>query len=183
MSCSSTLSISQYSELRSRKSTMVPRVSETQEEERILELSDYTRTSLKMPSAIDTSNDHENFTGTLTDPALSQSNPSVETSFTEDSHRINEGYDVEGEYFDSEKENDQQPLLNGESERVPEIRLVGGIEVQNELSDTRTILLQSEENETSLSILLQILLPYLIAGFGMVGAGMVLDVVQVSKQF
>ncbi|XP_076447863.1 solute carrier family 41 member 1-like isoform X2 [Babylonia areolata] len=47
----------------------------------------------------------------------------------------------------------------------------------------RALLEAEEEKETSLSILLQVLLPYLISGFGMVGAGMVLDVVQHSAVF
>ena len=40
-----------------------------------------------------------------------------------------------------------------------------------------------EEEETWLSIMLQVLLPYIIAGFGMVAAGMVLDLVQVGLTF
>lgn len=41
-------------------------------------------------------------------------------------------------------------------------------------------LLQSlSGNESSLSIISQVTLPFIIAGFGMVGAGMVLDIVQV----
>lgn len=35
-------------------------------------------------------------------------------------------------------------------------------------------------SETYLSIAIQVFIPFLIAGFGMVGAGLVLDVVQVS---
>ena len=41
-----------------------------------------------------------------------------------------------------------------------------------------SVIEQSEE--TSLSIILQVTLPYIIAGFGMVLAGMVLDIVQVG---
>ena len=37
-----------------------------------------------------------------------------------------------------------------------------------------------QPEETSLSIILQVTLPYIIAGFGMVLAGMVLDIVQVG---
>ena len=36
-----------------------------------------------------------------------------------------------------------------------------------------------ENNEASWQIAIQVFFPYLIAGFGMVGAGMVLDIVQV----
>lgn len=35
------------------------------------------------------------------------------------------------------------------------------------------------EDESSLSILMQVMLPFLVAGLGMVGAGLVLDLVQV----
>lgn len=38
-----------------------------------------------------------------------------------------------------------------------------------------------EKDENSFSIALQVFIPYIIAGFGTVGAGMVLDVVQVRK--
>ena len=39
---------------------------------------------------------------------------------------------------------------------------------------------KTEEDETSCSIGMQVVLPYIVAGFGMVAAGIVLDVVQVS---
>jgi solute carrier family 41 len=38
---------------------------------------------------------------------------------------------------------------------------------------------QQEENETVWSISVQVFIPFLVAGLGMVGAGLVLDVVQV----
>lgn len=38
----------------------------------------------------------------------------------------------------------------------------------------------AHQSETYLSIAIQVFIPFLIAGFGMVGAGLVLDVVQVS---
>lgn len=38
----------------------------------------------------------------------------------------------------------------------------------------------ARHSETYLSITVQVFIPFLIAGFGMVGAGLVLDVVQVS---
>jgi hypothetical protein len=38
----------------------------------------------------------------------------------------------------------------------------------------------TRHSETYLSITVQVFIPFLIAGFGMVGAGLVLDVVQVS---
>lgn len=38
----------------------------------------------------------------------------------------------------------------------------------------------AHHSETYLSIAIQVFIPFLIAGFGMVGAGLVLDVVQVS---
>lgn len=39
---------------------------------------------------------------------------------------------------------------------------------------------QVEKGESSLAIALQVFFPYIIAGFGTVGAGMVLDIVQVK---
>lgn len=39
----------------------------------------------------------------------------------------------------------------------------------------------SESDESALSICLQVFIPFIIAGFGTVGAGMVLDIVQVSQ--
>ena len=48
--------------------------------------------------------------------------------------------------------------------------------------DTTRVMLK-ESSETSLQICLQVTLPYIIAGFGMVAAGMVLDIVQVSALF
>ena len=39
---------------------------------------------------------------------------------------------------------------------------------------------KTEEDETSCSIGMQVVLPHIVAGFGMVAAGIVLDVVQVS---
>lgn len=39
----------------------------------------------------------------------------------------------------------------------------------------------AHQSETYLSIAIQVFIPFLIAGFGMVGAGLVLDVVQVSS--
>jgi hypothetical protein len=74
---------------------------------------------------------------------------------------------------------DRRPLLTGG--RGVAVTRVGNVTVENEMADEVAVLQVAEESETSLSIMLQVLLPYLIAGFGMVGAGMVLDVVQVGK--
>ena len=52
--------------------------------------------------------------------------------------------------------------------------------ISDEEPDSSVSLVEHEE-ETSLSICLQVTLPYIIAGFGMVLAGMVLDVVQVCS--
>lgn len=38
-----------------------------------------------------------------------------------------------------------------------------------------------EDSESSLAILMQVMVPFLVAGLGMVGAGLVLDLVQVSE--
>lgn len=62
-----------------------------------------------------------------------------------------------------------QPLLSEESPSDGETR-VKESEVQ-----------LKEKDEGSFSIALQVFIPYIIAGFGTVGAGMVLDVVQVRK--
>lgn len=46
--------------------------------------------------------------------------------------------------------------------------------------EVSTAIMVKESSETSLQICMQVTLPYIIAGFGMVAAGMVLDIVQVS---
>lgn len=52
-----------------------------------------------------------------------------------------------------------------------------------EIDDTTvlvtTVGMKNEESETAVSIAVQVFIPYLIAGFGTVGAGLVLDTVQV----
>ena len=50
---------------------------------------------------------------------------------------------------------------------------------RDSMEDTATEV-QKLQDESALSIALQVFLPYIVAGFGTVGAGMVLDVVQVS---
>lgn len=63
-----------------------------------------------------------------------------------------------------------QPLLSEESPSDGETRVK---ESQVKLK---------EKDESSFMIALQVFIPYIIAGFGTVGAGMVLDVVQVISQ-
>lgn len=46
--------------------------------------------------------------------------------------------------------------------------------------ETRIYEAAAENKETYFSIAIQVFIPFLIAGFGMVGAGLVLDVVQVK---
>ena len=80
------------------------------------------------------------------------------------------GDDEEAEYSFIENGADSEPLLRSSSEdlgREPEI----------------TIIMDEPPEETSLSICLQVTLPYIIAGMGMVMAGMVLDVVQVGLKW
>ena len=72
----------------------------------------------------------------------------------------------EAEYSFIENAADSQPLLGSGSDDLEEPEV--------------TILMDEHVEETSLSICLQVTLPYIIAGFGMVLAGMVLDVVQVG---
>ncbi|KAJ8301508.1 hypothetical protein KUTeg_020495 [Tegillarca granosa] len=75
------------------------------------------------------------------------------------------GAEEEETLFD--RTSDTQPLLGGESS--------GDDEVKIETEDLKTII---EKSESSFAIALQVFFPYIIAGFGTVGAGMVLDVVQ-----
>lgn len=79
------------------------------------------------------------------------------------------GAEEEETLFD--RTSDTQPLLGGESSGDDEIKI--------ETEDIKTVV---EKSESSFSIALQVFFPYIIAGFGTVGAGMVLDVVQVSVQ-
>lgn len=48
--------------------------------------------------------------------------------------------------------------------------------------ETRIFEPNSENKETYFSIAIQVFIPFLIAGFGMVGAGLVLDLVQVRSK-
>lgn len=68
-----------------------------------------------------------------------------------------------------EQTSQTKPLLSEESPSDGETRVK---ESQVQLK---------EKDENSFSIALQVFIPYIIAGFGTVGAGMVLDVVQVRK--
>ena len=85
----------------------------------------------------------------------------------------NIGHDGGGDQWIDTKETsfinnnaDTRPLLDSDSDS----------------EDTTRVMLK-ESSETSLQICLQVTLPYIIAGFGMVAAGMVLDIVQVSALF
>ncbi|XP_065314054.1 solute carrier family 41 member 1-like isoform X2 [Gordionus sp. m RMFG-2023] len=69
-----------------------------------------------------------------------------------------------------EKNVDPKNVDNGNSNKYPK-------EIASN-HDCQTNFEPFEDNETSWSIALQICIPYLIAGFGTVGAGMVLDIVQ-----
>ena len=70
-----------------------------------------------------------------------------------------------------------KPLLGSESSSSEEELGIPDPKVQ----DLGTAF--KEPEEASWQIALQVFFPYLIAGLGMVGAGMVLDVVQVSGDF
>lgn len=73
-------------------------------------------------------------------------------------------------------------LVNSSLENVG----VGGDNDNNRLPDvvaeTKIFEPDSQSKETYFSIAIQVFIPFLIAGFGMVGAGLVLDVVQVGTQ-
>jgi solute carrier family 41 len=69
----------------------------------------------------------------------------------------------------SYNDQDTTPLLVDEETTIRDRDKDDGVEIEVQQAE-----------ETSLTIALQIFLPYIIAGFGMVGAGMVLDTVQVS---
>lgn len=63
------------------------------------------------------------------------------------------------------------PLLSSQDDDIDGDLIVN----KDEASEVKTV---SEEDESALSIGLQVFIPYIIAGFGTVGAGMVLDIVQ-----
>ena len=87
---------------------------------------------------------------------------------------------TEGSRMESDKSDDEEDdglTGTGSVDRQP--LLSGGNDEEETEEGAQEEMMEEEEKETYLSILLQVLVPYLIAGFGMVGAGMVLDVVQV----
>ena len=80
---------------------------------------------------------------------------------------------------------DQSELPNGR-ESITELTSIR--ESDDEDADLEPLIEREDEepdvkfqpaDETSLTIALQVFLPYIIAGLGMVGAGIVLDIVQV----
>ena len=172
-------------QLRSRKPKMVPRVSQTEEESQrsgceMVELSNFN-----IPAAVLTGGEHsltktlidpgglgaggdQGATGLLVDPSLPCNGHTVDEKIAGDGDSAKQESDNED--GDGGDDNGRQPLLP--------LRGEGGDEAEDEV-----VVVVEQEKETSLSIMLQVLLPYLIAGFGMVGAGMVLDVVQVLRSF
>lgn len=185
--------VSETPQLRSRKSKMVPRVNDPH-----IEMSTHGEAvEMNRLNSLLLSGAAQNLTKTLIVPGVSESRdltdannvlsdplsltpPSCNGETVETRLLENTG-ECSGEEECEADDGDHVPLLlegrmndRGRSEDV---------EVENEFEDAVRVWEVSEENETSLSILLQILLPYLIAGFGMVGAGMVLDVVQHSPVF
>lgn len=99
------------------------------------------------------------------------------TSLLRNGHAVEKQVTDSTELDSDDTAGDRRPLLasdrRGSNDREVEI-------VQATASAT---LRSYEDSETSLAIMLQVLLPYIIAGFGTVGAGMVLDVVQHSLVF
>lgn len=68
----------------------------------------------------------------------------------------------------------------GVGKRLPDVVVETKILPGNGIIHDGPILLQDpQKEETYFSIAIQVFIPFLIAGFGMVGAGLVLDVVQV----
>ncbi|KAB7502558.1 Solute carrier family 41 member 1 [Armadillidium nasatum] len=92
---------------------------------------------------------------------------------------------------------DQLELIEFEIPTKKKVKKKGRIEegdglfeeqVEEEHSEDDTALIRkrattSETKETSLSVLIQVMIPFLVAGLGMVGAGLVLDIVQHWKVF
>lgn len=81
--------------------------------------------------------------------------------------------------FSSEIENDMELTLvvssneNDDNGRLPDVVVVAKVPDEDEEPETNQI------QETYLSIAIQVFIPFLIAGFGMVCAGLVLDKIQV----
>ena len=167
-------------QLRSRKSKMVPRVSHTQEESQLSGIEMVELSNVSNPAVILAGGEHnltrtlidpggldaggnQGATGVLVDPSVPCNGHAVDEKLSEDGGAKQESDDEDGDAGD---DNGRQPLLPARGE--------GRGEIEDEV-----VVVVEQEKETSLSIMLQVLLPYLIAGFGMVGAGMVLDVVQV----
>lgn len=73
-----------------------------------------------------------------------------------------------------------EPLLNRESDTNSENEINTFTETDTTTRDHVTEFIVKEQDEASWQIALQVFLPYLVAGLGMVGAGLVLDNVQVS---
>lgn len=57
---------------------------------------------------------------------------------------------------------------------------VDGTRLPDVVVETKLYESNDQSKETYLSIAIQVFIPFLIAGFGMVGAGLVLDLVQVT---
>lgn len=70
----------------------------------------------------------------------------------------------------------EMTLVNSSLENIDNSRL------PDVVAETKIYESDTETHETYLAIAIQVFIPFLIAGFGMVGAGLVLDLVQVKKQ-
>ncbi|KAH3819941.1 hypothetical protein DPMN_121685 [Dreissena polymorpha] len=88
----------------------------------------------------------------------------------------------------SEKSEKEESFRDGDTEETSFIN--GNADTQPLIVDDsfdddigKVIVKLEDSSETSLQIILQVSFPYLIAGFGMVAAGMVLDAVQVLYCF
>ena len=156
---------------------MVPRVSQTQEESQISRCEMVELSNFNIPAAVLTGGEHsltrtlidpgglgaggdQGATGVLVDPSLPCNGHTVDEKIAGDGDSAKQESDNED--GDGGDDNGRQPLLP--------LRGEDGAEAEDEV-----VVVVEQEKETSLSIMLQVLLPYLIAGFGMVGAGMVLD--------
>ncbi|KAK7499903.1 hypothetical protein BaRGS_00008751 [Batillaria attramentaria] len=181
---------SSLSKLRSRKSRMVPRATAASESE-IMERqreememmeqswrnqSSFSTSSSSVPDPLDeVDSEVASDIRTLIDPGFSVRNGhATEIGAQEASNRSTDA-DSAGSEEDGISDSDRQPLLSAARAAPDDVEVEG--------PDAVVVLQQLEENETSLAIMLQVLFPYIIAGFGTVGAGMVLDVVQHSPVF
>lgn len=173
-------------QLRSRKSTMVPRVSQmshhSSQAVELKEIGDHHvspwETGLDLGSSFTVS---QSMISTFRETGIAENGNvmnGLDSERTSHESVEDSNYGVGEDDEDDFKDDEERQLLPSEQHSEHQ-----DVVVENELRDQEVLVREAEEKESSLGIMLQILVPYLIAGFGMVGAGMVLDVVQVRKSY